>query len=184
MKKVVITHAKRTPIGSFNGSLNSFSAQQLGSIIIKSLLDESKIDSSKIDEVIMGNVLTAGLGQAPARQAALFAGLPEKTECLTINKMCGSGLKAVMLAHQSIMCGDADVIIAGGQESMSNAPYILQNARNGYRLGNSSIYDSILVDGLTDVYNNIHMGNCAEACAKEFNFSRSEEHTSELQSQR
>lgn len=172
MKKVVITHAKRTPIGSFNGSLNSFSAQQLGSIVIKSLLDESKIDSSKIDEVIMGNVLTAGLGQAPARQAALFAGLPEKTECLTINKMCGSGLKAIMLAHQAIMCGDAEVIIAGGQESMSNAPYILQNARNGYRLGNSSIYDTILVDGLTDVYNNIHMGNCAEACAKEFNFTR------------
>ncbi len=172
MKKVVITHAKRTAIGSFNGSLNSFSAQQLGSIVIKSLLDESKIDSSKIDEVIMGNVLTAGLGQAPARQAALFAGLPERTECLTINKMCGSGLKAVMLAHQAIMCGDADVIIAGGQESMSNAPYILQNARNGYRLGNSSIYDTILVDGLTDVYNNIHMGNCAEASAKEFNFTR------------
>jgi acetyl-CoA C-acetyltransferase len=172
MKKVVITHAKRTPIGSFNGSLNSFSAQQLGSIVIKSLLDESKIDTSKIDEVIMGNVLTAGLGQAPARQAALFAGLPEKTECLTINKMCGSGLKAVMLAHQAIMCDDADVIIAGGQESMSNAPYILQNARNGYHLGNSSIYDTILVDGLTDVYNNIHMGSCAEACAKEFNFTR------------
>lgn len=172
MKKVVITHAKRTAIGSFNGSLSSFSAQQLGSIVIKSLLDESKIDSSKIDEVIMGNVLTAGLGQAPARQAALFAGLPERTECLTINKMCGSGLKAIMLAHQAIMCGDADVIIAGGQESMSNAPYVLQNARNGYRLGNSSIYDTILVDGLTDVYNNIHMGNCAEASAKEFNFTR------------
>jgi len=172
MKKVVITHAKRTPIGSFNGSLNGFSAQQLGSIVIKSLLDESKIDTSKIDEVIMGNVLTAGLGQAPARQAALFAGLPEKTECLTINKMCGSGLKAIMLAHQAIMCGDADVIIAGGQESMSNAPYLLQNARNGYRLGNSSIYDTILVDGLTDVYNNIHMGNCAETCAKEFDFTR------------
>ena len=172
MKKVVITHAKRTPIGSFNGSLNSFSAPQLGSIVIKAIIEESKIGVSKIDEVILGNVLTAGLGQAPARQAALFAGLPEKTECLTINKMCGSGLKAIMLAHQAIMCGDADVIIAGGQESMSNAPYILQNARNGYRLGNSSIYDSILVDGLTDVYNNIHMGNCAEACAKDFNFTR------------
>jgi len=172
MKKVVITHAKRTPVGSFNGSLSSFSAQQLGSFVIKSLLEESKIDTNKIDEVIMGNVLAAGLGQAPARQAALFAGLPEKTECLTINKMCGSGLKAIMLAHQAIMCGDADVIIAGGQESMSNAPYLLQSARNGYRLGNSSIYDSILVDGLTDVYNNIHMGNCAEACAKDFNFTR------------
>src|SRR3989339_2045496 len=172
MKKVVITHAKRTAVGSFNGSLSSFSAQQLGSIVIKSLLDESKIDSSKIDEVIMGNVLAAGLGQAPARQAALYAGLPNKIECLTINKMCGSGLKAIMLAHQAIMCGDADVIIAGGQESMTNAPYLLQSARNGYRLGNSSIYDTMLVDGLTDVYNNIHMGNCAEASAKEFNFTR------------
>lgn len=172
MRKVVITHAKRTPIGAFNGSLSSLSATQLGSIVIKSLLDESKIDPSVVDEVIMGNVLSAGLGQAPARQAAIYAGLPNKTECLTINKMCGSGLKAIMLAHQSILAGDADVIIAGGQESMSNAPYLLQSARNGYRLGNSSIYDSILVDGLTDVYNNIHMGNCAEACAKDFSFTR------------
>jgi len=172
MKKVVITNAKRTPVGSFNGSLSSFNAPQLGSVVIKALVEESKIEVNKIDEVIMGNVLAAGLGQAPARQAALYAGLPEKTECLTINKMCGSGLKAIMLAHQAIMCSDADIIIAGGQESMTNAPYLLQSARNGYRLGNSSIYDSILVDGLTDVYNNIHMGNCAEACAKDFNFTR------------
>jgi acetyl-CoA C-acetyltransferase len=174
MKKVVITHAKRTPVGAFNGSLSSFTAPQLGSIVIKSLLEESQIDKSKIEEVIMGNVLTAGLGQAPARQAALYAGLPDKTECLTINKMCGSGLKAIMLAHQAIQCGDADVIIAGGQESMTNAPYVLQNARNGYRLGNSTIYDTVLVDGLTDVYNNIHMGNCAEVCAKDFKFTREE----------
>ncbi len=172
MKKVVITHAKRTPVGAFNGVLSSFSAPQLGSTVITALLDESKIDKTSINEVIMGNVISAGLGQAPARQAAIYAGLPEKVECLTINKMCGSGLKAIMLAHQAIQCGDADVIIAGGMESMSNAPYILQNARNGYRLGNSSIYDSILVDGLTDVYNNIHMGNCAEACAKDFKFTR------------
>jgi acetyl-CoA C-acetyltransferase len=172
MKKVVITHAKRTPVGAFNGSLSSISAPQLGSTVIKSLLDESKIAPEKINEVIMGNVITAGLGQAPARQAALYANLPEKVECLTINKMCGSGLKAIMLAHQSILCGDADIIIAGGMESMSNAPYLLQNARNGYRLGNSTIFDSVLVDGLTDVYNNIHMGNCAESCAKDFNFTR------------
>ena len=172
MKKVVITHAKRTPIGSFNGSLSTISAPQLGSTVIKSLLDESNIAVEKIDEVIMGNVITAGLGQAPARQAALYSGLPEKVECLTINKMCGSGLKAVMLAHQAIQCGDADIIIAGGMESMTNAPYLLQNARNGYRLGNNSIYDTILIDGLTDVYNNIHMGNCAEACAKDFQFTR------------
>ncbi|MDP2302963.1 MAG: acetyl-CoA C-acetyltransferase [Ignavibacteria bacterium] len=174
MKKVVITHAKRTPIGSFNGALGSFTAPQLGSIVIKNILEISNIDRNNIDEVIMGNVLAAGIGQAPARQAALFAGLPNKVEALTINKMCGSGLKAVMLAHQVISCGDADIIIAGGQESMTNAPFLLQKARNGYKLGNSTIFDSILIDGLTDAYNNIHMGNCAEATAKEFSFTREE----------
>jgi acetyl-CoA C-acetyltransferase len=174
MKKVVITHALRTPIGSFNGSLSTLSAPQLGSIVIKALLEKSKINSDSIDEVIMGNVLAAGLGQASARQAALSAGLSDKTECLTINKMCGSGLKSIMLAHQAIQTGDAEVVIAGGQESMSNAPYILKNARSGYRLGHGEILDSMIVDGLWDVYNNIHMGNCAEACAKEMNFSRKE----------
>lgn len=174
MKKVVITHAKRTAVGSFNGSLSSFTTPQLGSFVIKALLDESGLDKNLIDEVIMGNVLTSGLGQAPARQAAIYAGLPEKTECLTINKMCGSGLKAVMLAQQAIACGDAEIIIAGGQESMTNAPYLLKQGRNGYRLGNSTIYDSILIDGLTDVYNNVHMGNCAESCAKDFHFTREE----------
>jgi acetyl-CoA C-acetyltransferase len=174
MKKVIITHAKRTPIGSFNGVLSSFTASQLGSIVIKNLVEISKIESSIIDEVILGNVLSAGIGQAPARQAALFAGLPNKVEALTINKMCGSGLKAVMLAHQAISCGDADIIIAGGIESMTNAPYLLSKARNGYKLGNSTILDSILIDGLTDAYNNIHMGNCAEATAKEFAFTREE----------
>ncbi|MDP3147891.1 MAG: thiolase family protein [Ignavibacteria bacterium] len=174
MKKVVITHAKRTAVGSFNGGLSSFTAPQLGSFVIKALLDESGLDKNLVDEVIMGNVLSAGLGQAPARQAAIYAGLPEKTECLTINKMCGSGLKAVMLAQQAIACGDADIIIAGGQESMTNAPYLLKQGRSGYRLGNSTIYDSILIDGLTDVYNNIHMGNCAESCAKDFHFTREE----------
>jgi acetyl-CoA C-acetyltransferase len=174
MKKVVITHAKRTPIGAFNGTLASLSATQLGSIAIKSVLDDSKIEPSAVDEVIMGNILSAGLGQAAARQSSIYAGLPEKTECLTINKMCGSGLKAIMLAHQAIQLGDADVIIAGGMESMSNAPYILKNARNGYRLGHGEILDSMIVDGLWDVYNNIHMGNCAEACAKEMNFTRKE----------
>ena len=125
MKKVVITSAKRTPIGSFGGSLSSLSAGQLGSIAIKGVLEDSKISPDLIDEVIMGNVLTAGQGQAPARQAAIYAGLPEKTECMTINKVCGSGLKSVMLADQAIQTGDADIIIAGGQESMSNTPYIL-----------------------------------------------------------
>ncbi|OGU65365.1 MAG: acetyl-CoA acetyltransferase [Ignavibacteria bacterium RBG_16_36_9] len=174
MKKVVITSAKRTPIGSFGGSLASLTAGQLGSIAIKGVLEDSKISPELIDEVIMGNVLTAGMGQAPARQAALFAGLPEKTECMTINKVCGSGLKAVMLAAQAIQTDNAEIIIAGGQESMSNTPYILDKARNGYRLGNGEVIDSIVKDGLWDVYNNVHMGNCAEACAKEFQFTREE----------
>jgi len=174
MKKVVIVSAKRTPIGAFGGSLASLTAGQLGSIAIKAVLEDSKISPDLIDEVIMGNVLTAGLGQAPARQAALFAGLPEKTECMTINKVCGSGLKAVMLAAQAIQTDNADIVVAGGQESMSNTPYILDKARNGYRLGNGEVIDSMVKDGLWDVYNNVHMGSCAEACAKEFNFSREE----------
>jgi acetyl-CoA C-acetyltransferase len=174
MKKVVIISAKRTPIGSFGGSLASLTAGQLGSIAIKGVLEDSKISPELIDEVIMGNVLTAGMGQAPARQAALFAGLPEKTECMTVNKVCGSGLKSVMLAAQTIQTGNAEIIIAGGQESMSNTPYILDKARNGYRLGNGEVIDSLVKDGLWDVYNNMHMGNCAEACAKEFQFNREE----------
>jgi acetyl-CoA C-acetyltransferase len=174
MKKVVITEAKRTAIGAFSGSLASFTAAQLGSFSIKAVLESSKIDKNLIDEVIFGNVLTAGQGQAPARQAALYANLPNKTECMTINKMCGSGLKAVMLAHQAILCDDADVIIAGGQESMTNAPYLLPKARNGYKLGNDEVVDSMIKDGLWDVYNNIHMGNCAESCARDFKFTREE----------
>jgi len=174
MKKIVITSAKRTPVGSFNGTLSSLSAAQLGSIAIKSVIDDTKIDVKLVDEVIMGNVLTAGLGQAPARQAAIYAGLPDKTETLTINKMCGSGLKAVMLAHQAILAGDAEVIIAGGQESMSNAPYLLEKARTGYRLGDGKIIDSMVKDGLWDVYNDIHMGSCVESCARDFDFKREE----------
>ena len=174
MNKAVIVGAKRTPIGSFGGILTSFSAPQLGSLAIKALIEEHKLSLDSIDEVIMGNVLAAGLGQAPARQAALFSGLSDKTECLTINKMCGSGLKTVMLAHQAILAGDAEIIIAGGQESMSNAPYLLPSARYGYRLGDGQIIDSMVKDGLWDVYNNIHMGNCAEKCAKDFNFTREE----------
>ncbi len=174
MEKVVITNAKRTPIGSLSGSLSSLSAGKLGSIAIKAIVDESGIDPNLVNEVIMGCVLTAGQGQAPARQAAIYAGLPDKTECMTINKMCGSGLKAVMLAQQAILAGDSEIIIAGGQESMSNAPYLLDNARSGYRLGNGELVDSMIKDGLWDVYNNIHMGSCAESCAKDFNFSRKE----------
>ena len=172
MKKIVITNAKRTPIGSFIGSLSSFSAAQLGSFAIKSVLENSKIDKNIVDEIIFGNVLTGGQGQAPARQAALFAGLPDKTECLTINKMCGSGLKAVMLAQQAILSGDAELIIAGGQESMSNAPYVLRKARSGYKFGHGEVIDTMVYDGLWDVYNDIHMGSCAEACARNFSFTR------------
>lgn len=172
MKKVVIVDAGRTPIGSFLGTLSSLKATELGKIVISSILDRTKINKEIVNEVIMGNVLTSGLGQAPARQAALTAGLPNHVECLTINKMCGSGLKAVMLAHQAILTGDAEVIIAGGMESMSNAPHLLMNSRTGYRLGNKKIVDSIIIDGLWDVYNDIHMGSCAESCAKNFHFTR------------
>lgn len=174
MNKVVIVSARRTPIGSFGGNLSAFSASQLGSFAIKAVIEECKLSPDSVDEVIMGNVLTAGLGQAPARQAALFSGLSAKTECMTINKMCGSGLKSVMLAHQAILLGDAEMIIAGGQESMSNAPYLLPNARSGYRLGDGQVVDSMIKDGLWDVYNNIHMGKCAEKCAADFSFKREE----------
>jgi acetyl-CoA C-acetyltransferase len=174
MSKVVITSAKRTAVGSFNGALASKSAALLGSEAIKAVIEDSKIEMNTVDEVIMGNVLTAGQGQAPARQASIYAGLPEDTECMTINKMCGSGLKSVMLAQQAILTGDANIIVAGGQESMTNAPYLLDKARNGYRLGDGAIVDSMIKDGLWDVYNNIHMGSCAEACARDFKFKREE----------
>lgn len=172
MEKVVITEAVRTPIGSFQGKLSKLHVAELGKILIEKIISTSNLNNDNIDEVIMGNVLTAGTGQAPARQAALKAGLSEKTECLTINKMCGSGLKAVMLADQAIRCGDAETIIAGGMENMSAAPYLLEKARSGYRLGHDRIYDSMIRDGLWDVYNDIHMGNCAEKCARDFKLDR------------
>ena len=175
LNDTVIVSAKRTPVGSFQGSLSSFSASDLGSLVIKALVDEIKIEPNSIDEVIMGNVLSAGQGQAPARQAAIKAGLPDSVECLTINKMCGSGLKAVMLGAQSIQLGDAEIIISGGMESMSQSPYLLPNVREGLRLGHNNVIDSILVDGLWDVYNDKHMGSCAELCATEKNFSRKDQ---------
>jgi len=174
LKKVVIVSAKRTPIGSFLGELSSLSATQLGSFAIKTIIEEAGLQTNQIDEVIMGNVLSSGLGQAPARQAAIYAGLNSSTECLTINKMCGSGLKAVMLADQAIRNNDANTIIAGGFESMSNAPYLLPKARAGLRLGNNEVVDSVLIDGLTDVYDKIHMGECAEYCAKDYSITRQE----------
>ncbi len=172
---VVIVAAKRTPIGAFLGSLATIPAPQLGAIVLKSILEETGIDGSKVDEVIMGNVLSAGLGQAPARQAALFAGLPNNVECLTINKMCGSGLKAVMLGTQAIQCGDAEVVLAGGMENMSSAPFLIPKGRLGYRLGHGTVEDSIIKDGLWNVYNDQHMGNCAELCARNRHYSRKQQ---------
>ena len=171
-RQPVIVAAKRTPIGAFQGNLSSVLAPKLGAIAIKAVVEETGIDKSQINEVIMGNVLSAGIGQAPARQASIQAGLPNSVEALTINKMCGSGLKAVMLADQAIRCGDTEVVIAGGMESMSNAPYLLKNARSGQRLGHDKMIDSLIHDGLWDAYNDTHMGNCAEMLSKERNYSR------------
>lgn len=171
-RQSVIVAAKRTPVGAFQGNLSSVSAPNLGAVVIKALVEETGIDPSQIDEVILGNVLAAGLGQAPARQAALYGGLPQTIEALTINKMCGSGLKAVMLADQVIRSGDADVVIAGGMESMSNAPYLLPNARDGQRLGHGKMIDSMIHDGLWDAYHDKHMGTCAEMLSKDRNFTR------------
>lgn len=175
MRSVVIVSGARTPIGAFNGSLKSFTAPQLGAIAIKEALARAGVDGADVSEVIMGNVLTAGVGQAPARQAALFAGIPNSVPCMTINKVCGSGLKSVMLAAQAIMVGDADIVVAGGQESMSNAPYMLDKARTGYGFGHANLLDSMIKDGLWDVYNDYHMGIAAELCASECAISREDQ---------
>jgi acetyl-CoA C-acetyltransferase len=175
MRDVVILSAARTPVGRFQGGLAGVPAPRLGSIAIAEAVRRAGIGAEAVDEVIMGNVLAAGLGQAPARQATLHAGLPTAARATTINKMCGSGLKAVMLAQQAIATGDADVIVAGGMENMSAAPYLLERARTGYRLGDDRIVDTILRDGLTDAYQNIHMGNCAEILAREYRISRTEQ---------
>ncbi|QIL41511.1 acetyl-CoA C-acyltransferase [Pedobacter sp. HDW13] len=171
MKEVVIVSAVRTPIGSFGGSLAQFSATQLGGFAIKAAIEKAALKPEQIQEVYMGNVLSANLGQAPATQAAKFAGLPD-LPATTINKVCASGTKAIMLAAQSIANGDNDIIVAGGMESMSNVPYYLDKARNGYRLGHGQITDGLVKDGLWDVYNDYHMGSAAELCATECNISR------------
>lgn len=173
--EVVIVSYARTPIGAFGGSLAALSAPQLGSVAIKAALDRAAVAPDKVDEVIMGNVLTAGVGQAPARQAALGAGLPDSVETFTVNKVCGSGLKAVMLAAQAIRCGDAQIVVAGGMESMSNVPYYLPGARTGLRLGHKEVTDGLILDGLWDVYNQVHMGSCAEICAREGEYSRADQ---------
>lgn len=172
MEKVVLVAATRTPVGSFQGVLSSLAAPKLGSIVIKSILEKTFVKSHEIQEVIFGEVLTAGVGQAPARQAALGAGLSNSTPCTTINKVCGSGLKAVMLASDSIRLGQTTISIAGGQENMSLAPHLLENSRTGYRMGNVTLTDSMIKDGLWDPYNNFHMGNAAEICSREFLFTR------------
>jgi len=172
IRKVAIVSAKRTPVGAFQGSLSSLSAPQLGAAAIRAVIESGQFSPEDVDEVIMGNVLSANTGQAPARQAALYAGLPQAVECLTINKVCGSGLKAVMLASQAIQVGDANVVIAGGMESMSNVPYYLPGARTGQRLGNGEMIDGLLRDGLQNAYDGIHMGVSGELCAKDFHYSR------------
>jgi len=175
MNDIVIVAAKRTAVGSFCGSLAKFPATELGSIVIKALLEETKVNPADISEVILGQVLTAGVGQNPARQAAIKAGLPVAVPALTINQVCGSGLKAVHLAIQAIRSGDAKIVIAGGQENMSLAPHLLPGSRNGFRMGNATLIDSMVQDGLTDVYNNYHMGITAENVAEKYNISKEEQ---------
>ena len=181
MKEVYIVSAVRTPIGSFLGSLSSVPAPKLGAIAIKGALEKINLDPKLVQEVYMGNVLQAGEGQAPARQAALFAGLSNETPSTTVNKVCASGMKAVMLAAQSIKAGDQEIIIAGGMENMSAVPHYY-NARNAVKLGDVKMQDGMLVDGLTDVYNKVHMGVCAEKCAAEYQFSREDQDQFAIQS--
>tara|TARA_B100000902_G_scaffold399561_1_gene471018 strand:- start:7658 stop:8836 length:1179 start_codon:yes stop_codon:yes gene_type:complete len=175
MKEVVIVSAVRTPIGSFGGTLSKVTATELGATAIKGAIDKIGISSDLIQEVFMGNVLQANLGQAPARQASIKAGLSPSIPCTTINKVCSSGMKSIILAAQSIKLGDNDVVIAGGMENMSSVPHYLNKSRTGQKLGDMKLVDGMVKDGLTDVYNKVHMGNCAEICASEMNFSRVEQ---------
>ena len=172
MKPVVIVAAKRTAIGKFGGSLAKIAAPDLGAVVLRALLEQTGVAGEAIDEVILGQVLTAGAGQNPARQTVIKAGLPNSVSAMTINKVCGSGLKAVMLGAQAIACGDADIIIAGGQENMSASAHVLPNSREGFRMGNASLVDSMIKDGLWDAFNDYHMGITAENVAKQFNISR------------
>lgn len=167
MKDIVLVSACRTPIGAFRGTLSSLPVPKLGAVTVREAIDRAGLHNEDVDEVIMGNVLSAGVGQAPARQAAIFSGLPTSVQCMTVNKVCGSGLKSVMLASQAIALDDAEVVVAGGMESMSNAPYLLEKARTGYKMGNAELVDSMIKDGLLNVYNNSLMGEAAELCARE-----------------
>ena len=172
MKEVVIVAAVRTPMGSFGGVLSAVAAPKLGAAAIRGALNKINLNPELVQEVIMGNVLQANTGQAPARQAAIAAGLSKNIPCTTLNKVCASGMKAVIMAAQSIKAGDNDIVVAGGMENMSMVPYYMDKARNGYRLGDGVVVDGLVKDGLTDVYNKVHMGVCAEICADEMNFSR------------
>ena len=172
MKEVVIVSAVRTPMGSFGGSLSGFSATQLGGFAIKGAIDKVNLDPSLINEVFFGNVLQANLGQAPARQCSIYAGIKNDVPATTINKVCASGMKAIMLGAQSIKCGDNDIVVVGGTESMSNVPHYVEKVRTGQKLGDLKLKDGLVHDGLTDVYNQTHMGLCAEICAEDMNISR------------
>ena len=182
MKEVVITSAVRTPIGAFNGVLSHIPAPRLGADVISEVVQRSHLKKEDVSEVLMGCVLTAGLGQAPARQAALFSGLPESVPCTTVGKVCGSGLQAVILGTQMIQTENAEIVVAGGMENMSLTPHLLEKARQGYRIGHAQIVDSMIKDGLWDVYNKFHMGSCAELCAREYSFSRKEQDDYAIQS--
>ncbi len=175
MKEAVITGAARTAVGSFMGSLADIPSPKLGAVAIAEAVSRSGIKKEDVEQVIMGCVLPAGVGQAPARQAGIYAGIPVSAGALTVNKMCGSGLKAVMLAAQSVATEEFEIVVAGGMESMSQAPYILKKARTGYRLGNDTLYDHMMIDGLIDAYNNIHMGHCAELLSREHRISRQDQ---------
>jgi acetyl-CoA C-acetyltransferase len=174
-KEVYIVSAVRTPMGSFGGTLAGVSATKLGAVAIKGALDRIKLDPALVNEVFMGSVIQANLGQAPARQAAKFAGLPDSVNCTTVNKVCASGMKSISLAAQAIMLGDADIVVAGGMENMSQVPFYLENNRWGAKYGNGVVIDGLAKDGLTDVYGNVPMGNCADLCAKEHNFTREDQ---------
>lgn len=184
MKTVYIVSTSRTPIGSFGGSLSSFTATQLGAHAIKSALEKIKLDPKEVQEVYMGNVLSAGIGQAPVTQASIWAGIPNTVPGTTVNKVCASGMKAIMLAVESIQLGQNDCVVAGGMESMSNVPYYLDKARNGYKLGHGSVTDGLVKDGLWDVYKDYHMGNAAELCATECKISREDQDAYALESYR
>ncbi|MCS6981538.1 MAG: acetyl-CoA C-acyltransferase [Flavobacteriales bacterium] len=183
-QSVFIVSARRTPLGSFGGSLAQVSAPELGSVAIRAALESAGLPAEKVEEVYMGCVLQAGLGQAPARQAARFAGIPDTVPCTTVNKVCASGLKSVMLAAQAIRAGEMHLLVAGGMENMSRVPYYVENARYGYRLGHGQLVDGLVKDGLTDVYHQYHMGNAAELCARECGISREEQDAYAMESYR